>query len=100
MEILGEYGEIMSAKVSINESHESRGYGYVWFKDSSAAQLAIDASVRGETPFRAEAYRSKKSTTSHTEERSQNLGGAAASHTFFSGSHRATPRRYNYYVDS
>jgi RNA recognition motif-containing protein len=46
------FGEIKSAKVSVNPTtSKSNGYGFVWFKDPSSATAAIMASKNGQMPF-------------------------------------------------
>ena len=37
-----EFGEIVSARVSIEEGHRSRGFGYVQFKKTEAAKKAVE----------------------------------------------------------
>jgi RNA recognition motif-containing protein len=60
------YGEIKSAKVSLNPlTGRSNGYGFVWFKTEAAAHLAIKASQDGETPFTAELYKPKNASPKH-----------------------------------
>lgn len=39
-----QYGEVLSCKVSLNEDHSSRGYGFVCFKDASSAAQALEQS--------------------------------------------------------
>ena len=36
-----EFGEVTSARVSITESYESRGFGYIQYKTAEAAKMAI-----------------------------------------------------------
>jgi RNA recognition motif-containing protein len=59
-EVFDMYGEIKSAKVSVNPlTGRSNGYGFIWFKTEAGAQRAIKASIDGETPFTAELYKPK-----------------------------------------
>ena len=37
------HGEIKSLKISLNSDHQSRGYGFVCFQDSSSAARALEA---------------------------------------------------------
>ena len=37
------YGDIKSLKISLNSDHQSRGYGFVCFQDSSSAGRALEA---------------------------------------------------------
>jgi hypothetical protein len=39
--VFRQYGEVLSCKVSLNEDHSSRGYGFVCFKDTTAANEAL-----------------------------------------------------------
>lgn len=57
-EIFGEYGTIVSAKVSVHPlTGRSNGYGYILFKDRASALHAIQASIDGETPCTIEPYK-------------------------------------------
>jgi len=40
-QIFSKYGEIISTKVSLNEDHSSRGYGFVCFKDPESSKRAL-----------------------------------------------------------
>ena len=56
-DIFKEYGEIRSAKVSLNpQNHKSRGYGFVWFKEPESAAKVLEDSQRGAFPFTVEPY--------------------------------------------
>ncbi len=44
-----QYGEIISCKVSLNEDHSSRGYGFVCFRDPEAAEKAIQKSAHNDS---------------------------------------------------
>lgn len=60
MEIFDIYGEIKSAKVSINhKTQKSNGYGYVWFFNESSAIKAIKESQNCVVPFLVEPYKPK-----------------------------------------
>ena len=37
-----EYGKIKSLKISLNDDHSSRGYGFVCFDDENSATKAVD----------------------------------------------------------
>ena len=57
-ELFREYGDIRSCKISRNpKTHESNGYGYVWFEQEDAARKAVEQSKQGMTPLIIEAYR-------------------------------------------
>ena len=57
-EVFDMYGEVKSAKVSINPiTGKSNGYGFVLFKSEISAFKMIEASQSGEIPFIAELYR-------------------------------------------
>ena len=43
-----QFGEIISCKVSLNEDHSSRGYGFVCFRDTEAAEKALQQSASAE----------------------------------------------------
>merc|ERR1712166_1395141 len=46
--IFSKFGEILSCKVSLNEDHSSRGYGFVCFKDNTAASAALSQTTENE----------------------------------------------------
>ena len=67
-ELFEEYGEIKSAKISLNpQSHRSNGYGFVWFALESSAKKAIQASKSHTTPLTIEPYK-PRSLYYHYEE--------------------------------
>jgi polyadenylate-binding protein len=43
------YGEIISCKVSLGSDHESKGYGFVCFRDAAATQKALEETQGAET---------------------------------------------------
>jgi len=46
--VFSQFGEVLSCKVSLNEDHSSRGYGFVCFKDSTAASAALSQTAENE----------------------------------------------------
>ena len=44
-----QFGEIISCKVSFNNDHSSRGYGFVCYREAEAAKKALDATEKAET---------------------------------------------------
>lgn len=42
------FGEIISCKVSLNEDHSSRGYGFVCFRDAASASAALSKTTESE----------------------------------------------------
>ena len=57
-ECFEEYGDIKSAKVSLDPvTHKSRGYGYIWFKNEASASKAIKDSNENRMPLTVEAYK-------------------------------------------
>jgi len=42
------YGEIISCKVSLGSDHESKGYGFVCFRDAASTQKALEETQSAE----------------------------------------------------
>ena len=52
-----DYGEIKSAKISLNpQTHESKGYGFIWFKDPQSATQVLEDEKAGKFSFKVELY--------------------------------------------
>eukprot|EP00347_Sterkiella_histriomuscorum_P019448 403341592 len=52
-----DYGEIKSAKISLNpQTHESKGYGFIWFKDPQSATQVLEDQKAGKFSFKVEPY--------------------------------------------
>jgi len=70
-EIFGTYGEIQSAKISLNpQTHKSNGYGYVQYMNKESASKAIEASQKGSIQCIVEPYvkRQRSSNKTNLEE--------------------------------
>jgi polyadenylate-binding protein len=48
-EHFSKHGDIKSLKISLNQDHTSRGYGFVCFKDEGAASKALEASSNADS---------------------------------------------------
>ncbi|CDW89443.1 poly a binding cytoplasmic 1 b [Stylonychia lemnae] len=56
-EIFKDYGEIKSAKVSLDpQTHQSKGYGFIWFKNPDSAAKVLEDSQNMGFPFDIEPY--------------------------------------------
>jgi polyadenylate-binding protein len=55
--IFSKYGEVLSAKVSMDESTgKSKCYGFVWFAKETSCQVALEDSKNGNMPFTCSMY--------------------------------------------
>jgi polyadenylate-binding protein len=48
-QFFSKFGEIISCKISLNSDHESRGYGFVCFREAQAAQKALEMTQNADT---------------------------------------------------
>ena len=61
------YGEIKSAKLSlVPDTHQSKGYGFIWFNSENATQKAITDSSKGSLPILCTLYKPKSLSTMTT----------------------------------
>lgn len=64
-DIFKDYGEIKSAKISLNPTtHKSNGYGFVWFKQPSAAAKVLEDAEKSSFPFVIEPYKPRLASIS------------------------------------